>query len=114
MNPKNKSASKSKSTKAKKLAAKVVSTQPGFPIEITERKQAEEKLASSQKQLNDLNELQGLLLHPNPIQNLDNKTRRPLRNRLHACASDGGPACLPLPGALFTFDEQFRPLYQHG
>jgi diguanylate cyclase (GGDEF)-like protein/PAS domain S-box-containing protein len=68
VNHKKKSNSKSKSTKAKKLAAKVVSTQPGFPFEITERKQAEKKLASSQKQLNDLNELQNLLLHPNTIQ----------------------------------------------
>ena len=35
--------------------------------DITERKQAEEKLVSSQKRLRDLNDLQGLLLHPNPI-----------------------------------------------
>jgi diguanylate cyclase (GGDEF)-like protein/PAS domain S-box-containing protein len=68
VNPKKKSDSKSKNPKATNLAAKIVSTQSGFPIEITERKQVEEKLASSQKRLNDLNELQGLLLHPNPIQ----------------------------------------------
>ena len=68
MNPKKKSDSKSKNTKTKKLATKVVNTHPSFPIEITGDKQVEEKLASSQKRLNDLNELQGLLLHPNPIQ----------------------------------------------
>ena len=68
MNPKKKSASKSKSTETKKLSAKVASTQPGFPSEISGDKQAGEKLVSSQKRLSDLNELQGLLLRPNPLQ----------------------------------------------
>ena len=68
MNPKKKSDSKSKNTKTKKWATKVVNTHPSSPIEITGDKQVEEKLASSQKRLNDLNELQGLLLRPNPIQ----------------------------------------------
>jgi len=68
VNPKKKSASKSKSTETKKLSAKVASTQPGFPSEISGDKQAGEKLVSSQKRLSDLNELQGLLLRPNPLQ----------------------------------------------
>ena len=41
MNPKKKSDSKSKSTKATQFAAKVVCTQPGFPIEISGDEQAE-------------------------------------------------------------------------
>ena len=50
------------------MSAKVASTQPGFPSEISGDKQAGEKLVSSQKRLSDLNELQGLLLRPNPLQ----------------------------------------------
>jgi diguanylate cyclase (GGDEF)-like protein/PAS domain S-box-containing protein len=51
VNPKKKSDSKSKSTEAKKFSAKVASTQPGFPIEISGDKQAEEALQISESSL---------------------------------------------------------------
>jgi diguanylate cyclase (GGDEF)-like protein/PAS domain S-box-containing protein len=51
VNPKKNSVSKSNSTKTKKLAAQVVSPQPGFPIEIGGDKPAEEALRISESSL---------------------------------------------------------------